>query len=74
MDSDSCDLVLGAKGGLEKMAARLTACKWNVPTVMLVANEKDILRAEDVQMRLEYSPRESDRDCHVVPVRTKALA
>lgn len=75
VDNDTCDLILGIRGGLEKTVARFPAVTWKVPSVLLIANEKDILRAEDLEMHLECGPCEaSNVGCQVVPVHTKSSA
>ena len=71
VEHDTCKLVEGMKMGLEKMAERGEG-QWEVPNVLLVEGEGDILQAEELEMRLDCDPCPSDGGkCRLVPVHTE---
>ncbi|PVH74692.1 hypothetical protein DL98DRAFT_593897 [Cadophora sp. DSE1049] len=55
VEHDTCKLVCGMRMGLGKMVEGGKG-EWKVPAVLLVGGEGDILRAEEMEMRLDCDP------------------
>ncbi|KAH9212825.1 hypothetical protein DL95DRAFT_391157 [Leptodontidium sp. 2 PMI_412] len=72
VEHGTCELIGGMKGRLEKIAAGC-GVQWNVPSVVLVGAERDVLRVEDLEMQVACDPCPSieGRGCKVVLVHTK---
>ncbi|KAG4428055.1 hypothetical protein IFR05_016463 [Cadophora sp. M221] len=72
VEHDTCELVGGVKGGLERIAEGCGG-GWKVPAVVLVGAEGDVLRAEELEMRVACDPCSGieGRGCKVVHVHAK---
>lgn len=55
VEHDTCKLVEGMRMGLEKMAEGSKG-EWKVPAVLLVGCEGDVIRAEEMELRLDCEP------------------